>query len=114
MATLQNASITSCHECVATLTLPLALFLLLTETAVGGIATVAYLRITGGLTLGFLKFIAVTYSIFGTLALIVAWAGPPSSYRALLGINGFAAGALVGIQAVLVVALIINTVVIWR
>src|SRR5919108_2219726 len=102
------------HQCVATLTLPLALFLLLAETATGGIATVAYLRITGGLTTGFLKFIAVTYAIFGALALLVASAGPPSSYRDLLGINGFAAGALVGLQAVLLVTLIINAVVIWR
>src|ERR671934_1503123 len=114
MVLLSGAPIDCNHQCIATLTLPLALFLLLAETATGGIATVAYLRITGGLTSGFLKFIAVTYAIFGTLALIVAWAGPPSSYHALLGINGFAAGALVGIQAVLVVALIINTVVIWR
>lgn len=114
MVLLSGTPIDCNHQCIATLTLPLALFLLLAETATGGIATVAYLRITGGLTSGFLKFIAVTYSIFGTLALLVAWAGPPSSYRELLGINGFAAGALVGLQAVLVVALVINTVVIWR
>ena len=114
MVLLSSASVDCNHQCIATLTLPLALFLLLAETATGGIATVAYLRITGGLTSGFLKFIAVTYSIFGALALLVAWAGPPSSYHALLGINGFAAGALVGLQAVLLIALIVNAVAIWR
>jgi hypothetical protein len=114
MFLLSSASITCNHQCVATLTLPLALFLLLAETATGGIATVAYLRIAGGLTHGFLKFIAVTYAIFGGLALLVAWAGPPSSYHHLLAINGFAAGSLVALQAILVLALIVNAVVIWR
>src|SRR5438552_357273 len=42
MALLDTVPITGCHECVAMLTLPLALFLLLAETAVGGFATVAY------------------------------------------------------------------------
>lgn len=114
MVLLSGVPVDCNHACVATLTLPLALFLLLAETATGGIATVAYLRITGGLTHGFLKFIAVTYAIFGALALLVAWAGPPSSYRELLGINGFAAGALTVLQALLLIALIINAVVIWR
>jgi hypothetical protein len=114
MVLLSSAPIDCNHQCIATLTLPLALFLLLAETATGGIATVAYLRITGGLTSGFLKFIVVTYAVFGLLALLVAWAGPPSSYHALLGINAFAARALVVLQAVLVIALIVNAVVIWR
>jgi len=70
MPLLDAVPVTSCHECVAMLTLPLALFLLLAETAVGGVATVAYLRLTGGLTHGFLKFIAVTYAILGGLAFL--------------------------------------------
>ena len=57
MPLLDSVPVTGCHECVALLTLPLALFLLLAETAVGGAATVAYLRLVGGLTQGFLKFI---------------------------------------------------------
>jgi hypothetical protein len=72
---------------VATLTLPLALFLILAETTVGGVATVAYLRLAGGLTSGFLKFIAVTYAIFGVLAFLVVLAAPPGSYHRLLAIN---------------------------
>src|SRR2546421_243029 len=50
MALVDSVPVNGCHECVALLTLPLALFLLLAETAVGGIATVTYLRITGGAT----------------------------------------------------------------
>src|SRR5438445_277612 len=97
MALLDTVPITSCHECVAMLTLPLALFLLLAETAVGGFATVAYLRLTGGLTHGFLKFIAVTYAIFGALAFVVVLAGPPGSYHRLLSINEPAADALLSV-----------------
>ncbi|HEV3097531.1 MAG TPA: hypothetical protein VG104_10325 [Candidatus Dormibacteraeota bacterium] len=99
-----------CHECVALLTLPLALFLLLAETAVGGVATVAYLRLSGGLTQGFLKFIAVTYAIFGVLAFLVVLAGPPKP----AAMNGAIAGGLVFLQGLLVIALVANTVVIWR
>src|SRR6266480_2204855 len=114
MALLDTVPITSCHECVAMLTLPLALFLLLAETAVGGFATVAYLRLTGGLTHGFLKFIAVTYAILGGLAFLVVLAGPPGSYHRLLAINQAAAQALLFLQGVLVLALIAHAVVIWR
>src|SRR5438132_9320946 len=114
MPLLDSVPITSCHECVAMLTLPLALFLLLAETAVGGFATVAYLRLTGGLTHGFLKFIAVTYAIFGALAFVVVLAGPPGSYHRLLSINEPAADALLFLQGVLVLALIAHAVVIWR
>src|SRR5438067_10317834 len=103
--------ITSCHECVAMLTLPLALFLLLAETAVGGVATVAYLRLTGGLTHGFLRFVAVTYAILGILAFLVVLAGPPGSYHRLLAINQPAAVALIFLQGLLVVALVAHAVV---
>jgi hypothetical protein len=114
MVMLESASLTSCHECVAMLTLPLALFLLLAETSVGGVATVAYLRVTGGLTQGFLKFIAVTYAVLGGLAFLVVFFGPPGSYHRLFAINQSAAGALVFLQALLVIALVAHVVVIWR
>src|SRR6266550_2355533 len=114
MPLLDSVPITSCHECVAMLTLPLALFLLLAETAGGGFATVAYLRLTGGLTHGFLKFIAVTYALLGGLAFLVVLAGPPGSYHRLLAINQPAAQALLFLQGVLVLALIAHAVVIWR
>src|SRR3982074_3321343 len=114
MPLLDAVPVTSCHECVAMLTLPLALFLLLAETAVGGFATVAYLRLTGGLTHGFLKFIAVTYAILGGLAFLVVLAGPPGHYHQLLSINQSAAGALIFLQGLLVVALVPHAVLIWR
>src|SRR5260370_7638210 len=96
------------------LMLPLALFLLLAETAVGGFATVAYLRLTGGLTHGFLKFMAVTYAILGILAFLVVLAGPPGSYHRLLSINQPAAEALLFLQGVLVLALVAPVVPICR
>jgi hypothetical protein len=114
MLMLDAVPITTCHECVATLTLPLALFLILAETTVGGIATVAYLRLAGGLTPGFLKFIAVAYAILGVLAFLIVLAAPPGSYRHLLAINQPAANALVFLQAVFVLALIANAAVSWR
>src|SRR5712691_7704174 len=112
MVPLDAVPINNCHECVATLTLPLALFLLLAEATAGGIATVAYLRLTGGLTHGFLKFIAMTYAILGSLAFLVVLAGPPGSYHRLLSINQSAADALLFLQGLLVVALIAHAVVI--
>jgi hypothetical protein len=114
MLLLDAIPVTSCHECVATLTLPLALFLILAETTVGGVATVAYLRLAGGLTPGFLKFIAVTYAIFGMLALLVVSAAPPGSYHRLLAINQGAANALLFLQGCFVLALIVNAIVTWR
>ncbi len=114
MLLLDAVPVTSCHECVATLTLPLALFLILAETTVGGIATVAYLRLAGGLTPGFLKFIAVTYAILGVLAFLVVLAAPPGSYYRLLAINQPAANALVYLQGCFVLALVVNAVITWR
>ncbi|MEA2636604.1 MAG: hypothetical protein QOJ33_1584 [Chloroflexota bacterium] len=114
MLLLDAIPITSCHECVATLTLPLALFLILAETAVGGVATVAYLRLAGGLTPGFLKFIAGTYAILGVLAFLVVLAAPPGSYHRLLAINQPAANALVFLQGCFVLALVVNAVISWR
>jgi DMSO reductase anchor subunit len=114
MPLLDSVPVAGCHECVAMLTLPLALFLLLAETAVGGFATVAYLRLTGGLTHGFLKFIAVTYAILGALAFLVVLAIPQGAYHRLLSIDQSAAGALVFLQGLLVVALVVHAVVIWR
>lgn len=114
MAVLAATSIGSCHECVATLTLPLALFLLLSETAVGGMVTVAFLRVSGGLTHGFLKFVASTYLVLALLALLVVWAGPPASYHSLFPINRPVAALLVVFQALLVAAVLGLVVLIWR
>src|ERR1700687_4737593 len=114
MLLLDAVPITSCHKCVAPLTLPLALFLILAETTVGGVATVAYLRLAGGLTLGFLKFIAVTYAILGILAFLVVLGAPPGSYHRLLAINQPAANALVVVMGLVVLALVVNGVVTWR
>src|SRR6202171_6654173 len=114
MPLLDTVPVSSCHECVAMLTLPLALFLLLAETAVGGFATVAYLRLAGGLTLAFLKFIAVTYAILGILAFLVVLGAPPGSYHRLLAINQAAANALVVVMGLVVLALVVNAVVTWR
>src|SRR5919201_2810503 len=94
MRMLDSSSLTGCHECVAMLTLPLALFFLLAETAVGGVATVAYLRATGGLIQGFLKFIAVTYAVLALLAFLVVLAGQPGSYPRFLAINQPGAGGV--------------------
>jgi hypothetical protein len=114
MGLLASSSVSSCHECVATLTLPLALFLVLAETAAGGIVTVAYLRASGGITHGFVKFASVTYAILAVLALLVVWAGPPTSYRVLFAINQGAAASLIALQALLVLALIGQSVAAFR
>src|SRR6202023_4323678 len=86
----------------------------LAETTAGGIATVAYLRLTGGLTLGFLKFIAVTYAILGILAFLVVLGAPPGSYHRLLAINQPAANAVVVVMGCFVLALIVHAIVTWR
>jgi len=114
MTLLDSVPITACHECVATLTLPLALFFLLAETTVGGVMTVAFLRLTGGLTHGFLKFITVTYAILAALALLVVVAAPPGSYHRLLAINQSAAGTLVFLQGLLVIVMVAQVVLTWR
>jgi hypothetical protein len=106
--------VNACHACVAALTVPLALFLLLAETAVGGFATVSYLRLTGGLTQGFLKFVAVTYAILAALAFLTVLGAPPGAYHRLLGIDPAAGGAVVLLQAIVAVALIANVVAVFR
>src|SRR2546429_9462624 len=83
MTTLDSVPITACHECIATLTLPLALFLLLAETTVGGVVTVAFLRLTGGLTPGFLQFLTRTPAILPPLAFLVVVGAPPGSCQRL-------------------------------
>ena len=90
-----------CPACVAAITLPLALFLLLAETAVGGAATVIYLRLSSGLTQGFLKFIAVTYAIVGALAFFTVLAGPPAAYHDRLGVDRTAGATLVFLQGLM-------------
>lgn len=104
----------SCHECVAAVTVPLALFLLLAETAVGGAATVTYLRYTGGLTTGFLKFIAVTYAIVGSLAFLTVLDIPSGAYQQLLGIDPAVARVLLYLQALVLVTLLVHVVIIFR
>ena len=99
---------------VARLTTPLALYLLLAELSAGGFATVAFLRFTGGLTRGFLKFMAVTYVLIAALALLTVWAEQPASYRGILGIDSAAAAWLLGLQALLLLALLVHTVMVWR
>ena len=75
----------------------------------------AYLRLTGGLTHGFLKFIAVTYAVLGFLAFLVVLTAPPGSYHEpLLSINHVAASTLVFLQGILVAALVAHAVLIWR
>src|SRR5213595_728161 len=103
MTTLDSVPITACHECIATLTLPLALFFLLAETTVGG-----------GVTHGFLKFISVTYAILAALAFLVVVAAPPGSYHRLLAVNQFAAGTLPYLQGLLVITMVIQVVMTWR
>src|SRR2546430_12635686 len=114
MTTPDPVPTTPCHECTATLTLPLALFLVLAETTVGGVMTVAFLRLTGGLTHGFLKFITVTYAILAALALLVVVAAPPGAYHRLLAINPSADGALVFLQGLLVIVMVAQVVLTWR
>ena len=114
MLVLASAPITACHECVAALTVPLALFLLLAETAVGGTATVVYLRIVGGLTQGFMKFIAVTYAIVALLAFLTVLGGPPDAYHRLLGLQRPAAQSLVFLQALVLAMLLLHAVIVFR
>jgi hypothetical protein len=114
MPLLDSVPITACRECVVQLTLPLALFLLLAETAAGGMATVVYLRLAGGLTHGFTKFVTVTFAILGTLAFLVVLAGPPGLHDQLLSVDQPAASSLVFLQGLLVVALVAHGVLIWR
>src|SRR5437660_223539 len=56
MALVDSVPINGCHECVALLTLPLALFLLLAETAVGAIVLLVALSaaVLGAATTGML------------------------------------------------------------
>jgi hypothetical protein len=114
MVALAAAPVAVCQQCVAAISLPLALFLLLAETAVGGAATVAYLRLTGGLTQGFLKFIAVTYAIVGLLAFLTVLAGPPGAYHDRLGIDRTAAATLVVLQGLVLVTLIVHAIIVFR
>jgi len=114
MVLSNGIALNACPECVAAITLPLALFLLLAETAVGGAATVVYLRQTAGLTQGFLKFIAVTYAVVGTLAFLTVLAGPPAAYHDRLGVDPTAAGALVFLQGLVLLALLAHVVVVFR
>src|SRR2546421_12357552 len=97
MALVDSVPVNGCHECVALLTLPLALFLLLAETAVGGIATVTYLRITGGLQPGVFQFFRVFPRIIRVHAFLVAVVGatdPPTVNSLLTTMQGLLHGSL--------------------
>ena len=96
------------------ITLPLALFLLLAETAVGGAATVAYLRLTAEVTQGFLKFMAVTYAIVGLLAFLTVLAGPPGGLPRSPGDRPHGGRQLVFLQGLFVLALLVHAVVVFR
>jgi hypothetical protein len=89
---------------MAAVTVPLALFLMLAETAVGTYAATEALRVRGGLTPGFLKFMAVTSTVLTLLALLVILAAPVSAYREVLPINRGSAGVLAPLQALTLVA----------
>lgn len=91
------------------LTVPLALFLLLAETAAGAYATVAFVHRRVALTPGFLKFMAVTSITFAALAVLTVIAAPPGSYRRLLNINPTSASGLLGAQALLLLAMLVHT-----
>jgi hypothetical protein len=101
-------------SCIATLTVPLALYLILGGTAVGGFATVAYLSARGGLTPGFLKFVTVTYLVFALIALLVVFAAPPASYSRLLAVQTSASRLLPFLQALFVLVLGLHVVLVWR
>jgi hypothetical protein len=101
-------------SCIATLTVPLALYLILSGTALGGFGTVAYLSGRGGLTSGFLKFVSVTYLVFALIALLVVIAAPPASYSHLLALQGTASRLLPLMQALFVLVLALHMVLVWR
>lgn len=109
-----GTALSVCPACVAAITLPLALFLLLAETAVGGAATVVYLRLSAGLTRGFLKFISVTYATVGLLAFLTVLAGPPGAYHDRLGVDKTAGGTLVFLQGLVLLALLAHVVLVFR
>ena len=97
----------------AAITVPLALFLMLSEIATGSFATVAYLR-SRGLTRGFLKFMAVTCAVFAGLALLVVVAGPPSAYRRVLSLDPTASQLLAALQGAVFIALVLHAVFVFR
>ncbi len=107
MASAPNISV-SCVPCFVALTVPLALFLLLAETAVGGFATVAYVHSRVGLTRGFLKFIAATYTVVAGLGLLTVLAGPPGSYGRVLNISPAAAATLGLLQTFFLLAMLVQ------
>ncbi|HYM49661.1 MAG TPA: hypothetical protein VET65_03715 [Candidatus Limnocylindrales bacterium] len=84
---------------MAAVTVPLALFLLLTETAVGSYVTTEALRFRGGLTPGFLKFMAATCAILAGLGLLVCLAAPVTAYHDVLTLNRGSATLLPAISA---------------
>lgn len=94
----------------AAISVPLALFLLLTETTIGTFAVTQYLRVRGGITSGFLRFMAITDVVLGSLSLLVVAGLPVAAYARHFGIQPTAAGLLAVLQALIVVSLLIYTV----
>jgi hypothetical protein len=98
----------------AAASVPLALFLLLTETTLGTFGVTLYLRLRGGITPGFTKFMASTDVILGLLALLTVAGLPVSAYVHHFGIQSSAAGLLTALQALTVAALVLYAVLSWR
>jgi hypothetical protein len=99
---------------MAAATVPLALYLLLAELASGTLLVTQALRLRGGLTPGFLKFMAVASGILGGLALLTALGLDWYVYRRLLAINGSTAGLITITQALAFIALLGNAVLAFR
>ena len=89
---------------VAAVTVPLALFLLLALTAVGTNVTTEALRLRGGLTPGFLKFMAVTSTVLAGLGLLAVLGAPVSAYHDVLPIDRGSAALLPAFQGLTLAA----------
>lgn len=98
---------------VALLTVPLSLFVVLTETAIGTVFTVLLLRTRGDLTRGFLKFMALAELGLAVLALLTVLGAPPPSYSRLLALDVSAARLLAALQALVVLALAVGAWAVW-
>lgn len=98
----------------AALSVPLALFLLLTETTIGTFAVTLYLRLRGGITPGFITFMAVTDAILALLSLWAVAGLPVATYARHFGIASGAAGLLTALQALTLAAMLVYAVMAWR
>jgi hypothetical protein len=92
---------------VAAITVPLALYLMLAWTAIGTFLTTEALRLLGGLTPGFVKFMSVTSAVLSLLAFLVVLGAPVAAYREVLRIGRGAASWLPALQGLALAALIL-------